>query len=383
MRRLVTLIASTCLVLILVTSILLSACAKAPSTTTTPSPTTPAPTTPKPTTPAPTTPKPTTPAPTPAQPAQVYKWSGQSTTGPGDIIYIIVDKWQQDIEKWSNGRFDFTLYPPGAIVKSADVLDALREGVIETANSYGGYWMGFMPEGGIEAGLPMILSNAEEATQVWYGEGAIDIAREAYAEKGVYLHSVCPGNEHSFWATKPITKVDDLKGLKIRAVGETANMFKELGAAVVYIPHEESFMGLQLGTVSAYATSLAVYDTFKHYEVAKYVMAPAVVPACTDDNLISLKHLNALPADLKSLLTQHEGTFAWYYWWMFREYFSNVKMRVLTKPGIQVVQMTPELQSEMTRIGVQILQSYGAKSARAGKLADVFIKFMKTKGYIK
>jgi len=310
------------------------------------------------TTPAPTTPTPTKPAPAPAAPAEVYNWSGQSTTGPGDIIYIIVDAWQKKIEEYSDGRLTFELYPPGAIVKSIDVLDALREGVIETANSYGGYWMGFMPEAGIECGLPMVLANPSEATQVFYGLGVIDIMREAYAEHDVYLHSVCAGNEHSFWSTKPVRTLADLQGMKVRAVGETAPMFNMLGAAVTYIPHEESFTALQLGTIDAYATSLAVYDTFKHHEVCPYIMLPPVVPACTDDNLISMKHLNALPDDLRQLVISHESTMNWLYWWMMREYHSSLKNNVTNLPGVEIVQMSPELIKEMQAKGAEILAGY-------------------------
>ena len=377
-KNFLTLIGSISLIIILLASVLLSACAQEAAPAAPAAPAKPAPATPAtPTTPA----TPAKPAPAPAA-AEVINWSGQSTTGPGDILYTIVDAWQKKIEEYSDGRLTFELYPPGAIVKSIDVLDALREGVIETANSYGGYWMGFMPEAGIECGLPMVLANAAEATEVFYGLGVIDIMREAYAEHDVYLHSVSAGNEHSFWSTKPVRTMADLQGMKVRAVGETAPMFNMLGAAVTYIPHEESFTALQLGTIDAYATSLAVYDIFKHYEVCPYIMLPPVVPACTDDNLISMRHLNALPDDLRELVISHESTMNWMYWYMLREYHSTLKKSVTDLPGVEIVQMSPELIKEMQAKGAEILAGYAEKNERCAQIVDIYMKFLRGKGYI-
>jgi tripartite ATP-independent transporter DctP family solute receptor len=71
----------------------------------------------------------------------------------------------------------------------------------------------------------------------------------------------------------PITKPEDVKGLKMRTTGSPAHIeaFKELGANPVPMPIAELYTALEMKTVDAQEHPLGVFYSSKFYEVQKYV----------------------------------------------------------------------------------------------------------------
>ena len=71
----------------------------------------------------------------------------------------------------------------------------------------------------------------------------------------------------------PITKPEDVKGLKMRTTGSPAHIeaFKELGANPVPMPIAELYTALEMKTVDAQEHPLGVFYSSKFYEVQKHV----------------------------------------------------------------------------------------------------------------
>jgi TRAP-type C4-dicarboxylate transport system substrate-binding protein len=126
-------------------------------------------------------------------------------------------EWVKAIEKMSNGRLKCEILPPGAMCAVGDIVTYLQKGVFDCSITYGGFYVGQIPEADLEIGLP-------KGFQTWYefwdatiikGTG---MYREAYAELKFYtipvrqlLLKLC--NE------LPIHKLADSSGRKIRALG--------------------------------------------------------------------------------------------------------------------------------------------------------------------
>ncbi len=377
-----TLICSIGLILVLLTSLVLSACAKeeAAAPAAPAAPAKPAPTTPAPAKPAPTTPAPAKPAPAPS--AEVFKWKFQDNVPVGPGAHWQVGLWFNDwVEKHSNGRLIITQYPAGQIVKAADYLDALRENTIQMATTYGGYYKGFMPEGGIECGLPGLIRSANELNYLYWDLGLIDILREVYAEYGAYYYEAHTYGQVPIWATRPLRTMDDFQGLKIRAVGEAATMLTNMGCAVTYIPHEESYMALQLGTIEAYSTGVTAWEDFNHYEVTSYLMQPPVLGVGVDNRSFSLKAMNELPEDLRLFLESQAPVMSWKHTYGI-ELDEEDLMGRIGELGGELVYYDDEVIDFMTQAGIGFLDEYAEKSEGCAKIAKIIKDFMKEKGRI-
>ena len=185
------------------------------------------------------------------------------------------------------------------------------------------------------------------------------------------------------WSKKPIRNMSDLKGTKVRAVGELAEVLAKIGAAPVYIPHEESFMALQLGTIDAYSTGIHCWKLFKHYEICNYIMLPAPMPCGTDNYVISLKALKQLPPDLQTLVKAFGPSVGYYMSWKSREMADFILKEAPSLKG-QLIQWDQEIVDTLAKEGLALLKNkYAPKSDRTRSMVNIISNYMKDKGYIK
>jgi TRAP-type C4-dicarboxylate transport system substrate-binding protein len=104
--------------------------------------------------------------------------------------------------------------------------------------------------------------------------------------------------------TKPVRSVDDLKGMKIRALGTFADWVAKLGASPVNVPMTEIYMALKLGTIDGACTGFDVHYDQKHDEVGKYIVGtPRASFAEPLHILINLELWNSLSEELRTILT--------------------------------------------------------------------------------
>jgi len=316
-----------------------------------------------------------------AAPAKVYEWKFQTNKTPGSPFFNDEKWWVDWVNTHSNGRLKITLFPAGQIVKVDEYINALRANTVQMATTWGGYYTGYIPEGGLQAGLPMIFRSRTDVQQLFYDYGLLEPIREAFAEKGVHFYSISSLGPIMLWAKKPIRTLADFKGFKVRASGDVAKIFGNIGAGAVMIPHEESFTALQLGTIDAYTTPFGHYRDLKHYEVCKYVMTPAIQGASLDAWSISRRALDELPADLKEYVLAQAPVLNWITTWRSDLVDADV-FASLPKWNAQLVPMSDELQKAITAESLKLLDSYTPRSARLAKMVDTIKRFMKDKGYL-
>lgn len=313
---------------------------------------------------------------------RVYEWKFQTNKTPGSPFFNDEKWWVDWVNNNSNGRLKITLFPAGQIVKVDDYINALRANTVQMATTWGGYYTGYIPEGGLQAGLPMTTRSRSDVQTLFYDYGLLEPIREAFAEKGVHFYSINSLGPIMLWAKRPIKTLADFKGLKVRASGDVAKIFGVIGGGVVSLPHEESFTALQLGTIDGYATPIGHYRDLKHYEVCKYLMTPAIQGASIDAWSISRRALDELPADLRAYVLSQAPVLNWITTWRSEiidaEVFSS-----LGKWNAQTVPMADDLQSAITAESLKMLDSYSGRSVRLAKMVEIIKKFMKEKGYLR
>ncbi len=313
--------------------------------------------------------------------AKTYEWKFQTNKTPGSPFFNAEKWWVDWVNKNSNGRLKITLFPAGQIVKVEDYLNALRSNLVQMATTWGGYYTGYIPEGGLQAGLPMTVRSRTDVQHLFYDLGLIEPIREAFAERGAHFYAINSLGPIMLWGKKPVRTLAEFKGFKVRASGDVAKIFGALGASVVSLPHEESFTALQLGTIEGYATPIGHYKDLKHYEVCKYLMTPAIQGASIDAWSISKRALDELPADLKAYVLSQEPVLNWITTWR-SEANDEAVLNSLGKWNAQAVRMEDDLQKAITAESLKLLDSYSPKSARLAKMVEIIKKFMKERGYL-
>lgn len=303
---------------------------------------------------------------------KVIKWKLQDQyagSGPqAGYLTVPLIKW---IEKATNGRLQITRYEPGALASVADTFDALKRGAFDVAFMYPGFYGGAMPEANIDQGVPWGWTDARAQTMSLFQFGFYDLMRKVYAKHNlIYLVSFPMGDIYGIGTVKPVTKLDDLKGKKIRAVGIYANYLKELGAAPTSLPYDEMYMALKLGTIDGYLASASALISGKLGEVIHHYL----LPTTNSINCIwavNMDSWNALPKDIRELLDNAAPRVAVQIAASYSGYVENSRAEAINKYKVQFHMLSDADQARALKVATPLWDAAAAKSPESKQAVDI------------
>jgi TRAP-type transport system periplasmic protein len=180
--------------------------------------------------------------------------------------------WMMDeIEKRSGGEIQFEKYWSSSLLKAPDLFPGLQSGAADIViGAPHGYNVREYPLANVV--MPFMTTRADALTLAWHDLYKNNEAfRNEFESKGAKVLFSLAWAENTVWSKKPIAKVEDLKGLKVRAVPTISDALQKLGATPVALTWPDGLEGLQRGVVDA--MSSAPFDSAVHgsaHEVAKY-----------------------------------------------------------------------------------------------------------------
>ena len=320
-----------------------------------------------------------------AQPAgqKVFKWRFQSHWPAASASFKpLKDFFDQKITKLTDGRLQITLYPAAALVPTKEIFDSCRKGTIEGATASPAYWMTIVPIAGVSGNCPMTFRTAKEGLHFHLNLGFEDMLKEAHLKHNIFYYSekIYPT---AMIGKKPINKIEDFKGYKIRSSGAIADMLRELGASTSLIPGEEIYLALQTGVIDGTHWGAAQGAlTMKFCEVAKYYIQPDLAMSGTDVIIINKEAFDALPKDiqtkldtaLKERLVERTNEYT----------LDELKALEIMKKDYKVTVCTlpPADQKKMMAAAMKQWDKVVAKDAMAAKAIAMLKDYLKKLGHI-
>ena len=194
-------------------------------------------------------------APAVVQAQTTFNWKMTSFYGPNAAFYSTGPGSAKDlikrIDDMSGGRIKIQFYGAGELIPAAEGFDAVSAGTVEMnyANAY--FWTGKLFAGQYFTAVPFGL-NFQGFNGWMYDGGGLQLWREAY-DRFNLVPFLCgnTGVQMTGWFKKPIEKVDDLKGLKMRIPGLAGRVYQSLGVDVRLLPAGEIFPALERGVIDA------------------------------------------------------------------------------------------------------------------------------------
>ena len=237
-----------------------------------------------------------------------FNWKMTSFYGPNAAFYSTGPGSAKDlckrIEDMSGGRLKIQFYGAGELIPAAEGFDAVSAGTVEMnyANSY--FWTGKSFAAQYFTAVPFGL-NFQGFNGWIYDGGGLELWREVY-DRFNLVPFLCgnTGVQMTGWFKKPIEKVADLKGLKMRIPGLAGRVYKELGVDSRLLPPGEIFPALERGVIDA-AEFVGPYldRQLGLHRAAKYYYTTGWHETATASELIVNKAKWAsLPPDLKAIV---------------------------------------------------------------------------------
>ncbi|MHB8767124.1 MAG: TRAP transporter substrate-binding protein [Deferrisomatales bacterium] len=228
----------------------------------------------------------------------------------------ITEEFGKELESRSGGRIKVQYFAGGSLLKAPAIYNGIEQGIVDIGYSHVYYTPGRMPasEG---VGLPLGTPSAYVGAHVLYDFYNKFKPKEWDKVKVLAIH----GNAPSMIMTKtPVRKMDDLKGLTIRAPGLPGDIIKALGGTPAPTPMMEVYDAISKGVNDGVWAPWETLKTFRFAEVTKYVTTcwqiGSVFPFFLAMNQNSY---DKLPRDLQQLVDTLSGEYQERYALMWNE----------------------------------------------------------------
>ena len=244
------------------------------------------------------------------------------------------------VEQKSGGKIKVRLFGGGQLGGDLQTVSALQGGTLDLSVLNAGLMVGLVKEFGL-FDLPFLFESGKQADAVVDGPFGQRLSATLPAKGLIGLGYWELGFRNLTNSRRPITKLEDIAGLKIRVVQSPLyiELFNALGANAVPLPFPEVYTALEQKTVDGQENPVSVVLSAKFLEVQKHLTFtrhtynPQIVIA-------SKRTWDRLDPEERALVEAAATEAKVYQRQVNRE--SEAKMlEDLKKAGVQIVELSP------------------------------------------
>jgi len=179
---------------------------------------------------------------------------------------LLATEWAREVEKRTGGAVKINIFAGATLTPADQTYDGVVKGIADVGMSVFSYSKGRFPLTEV-LDLPLGYTSGLQATRLANAYYRKFQPKELADVKIMYLTAHGPGILHT---KKPVEKLEDLAGLKIRGTGTSAKVVAALGATPVAMPQNEAYDALQKGVVEGLVSPIETLKGWKYAEVVKY-----------------------------------------------------------------------------------------------------------------
>jgi len=230
-----------------------------------------------------------------------------ATFGPPQSYFYaeVLIPWMEAVNRDSNGAVNIKYFGGGVLGNAGNMYDAVLTGAADIGWALPGTVPGkFVKTSVVE--LPFGYDSGEiGAVALWrlYQKG---LTASDFDEVKLFALTAWPGADVQT-KSKKVERLEDLKGLKIRATGRwQAATVSAFGATPVSVPVDEVYQSLDRGVIDGVWASLVLTREFRVDEIARYFLE---APLNGGSGMLIMKResYDKLPAAAKAAFEKHSG----------------------------------------------------------------------------
>jgi len=268
-------------------------------------------------------------------------------------------KFADLVAQKSGNKIGVKLFPGGTLGGDVQTVSALQGGTVEMTVLNAGILASHVKEFAA-FDLPFLFNDGKEADAVAdgpFGRGLL----ERLADKGlVGLGYWELGFRNLTNSKRPVTKLEDIAGLKIRVIQSPiyVDLFNTLGANATPMPFPELYSALEQKAVDGQENPVATIRSSKFYEVQKYLTLTRHIynPQAV---IVSKKLWDTLSAAEKKIF-QDAAAEATVYQREISRSQADAALEDLKKAGMVVSELTPAELAKMRERIKPVIEKYSA-----------------------
>ncbi len=311
-------------------------------------------------------------------------WKLQTVWDAGTSGFTLFEKWCKGFAERSGGELILQPFPAKSIAADNNALfEAVQSGVLQGMQPFTLYWAGKIPASVFLSSYPMGPDQPAQWDIMFDALGMKDLAREIYAKHGLFYVGHVHHDANIIHSKKPVTTLEDFKGLKIRAPGGmVAEAFQALGASTVSLPGSDIFPALEKGTIDAadYVGPAVNWD-LGFAQVAKYILfgppgnMSLYQPVDLMDITVNLGAWKRLSPEMQTLFEEEVRTYSYDHFIGIQK-ANVIALQNFKDAGCEVSRLSMEDAMTWRRMIVPIWFDWAKKDADAGRVFKLQLDFM-------
>ncbi|MEW6589510.1 MAG: TRAP transporter substrate-binding protein [Pseudomonadota bacterium] len=299
----------------------------------------------------------------------------QSTWPAKDIFHEFAQDFASKVNAMSGRELRIEVLPAGAVVKAFDLLDAVSKGTLDGGHGVVAYWYGKNSAVALWGSGPAFGMDPNMVLAWHYYGGGKELLDEIY--KGMNLDVVSmlygPMPTQPFgWFKRPVTSVDQMKGVKFRTVGLAVDLYKDMGAAVNPLPGGEIVPAMDRGLLDAAEFNNASSDNLLGFpDVAKVCMLQSFHQASEQfEVLFNKKKYDALNAEHKAIIKHALEASSADMSWKAIDRYSKDYLEMSTKKGVKFYKTPDAILRKQLQSWDNIMKTKSAENPMFKKVLD-------------
>jgi TRAP-type mannitol/chloroaromatic compound transport system substrate-binding protein len=270
----------------------------------------------------------------------------QGSWGSADIFNEMAQEYVKRVNEMSGGRLRIDYLLAGAVVKPFEVMDAVSKGVLDGGHTVPVYWYGKSKVASLFGSGPINGCDAQQTLAWIYRGGGLQLYQELLAKLGlnaVGFFAMPMPTQPLGWFKEPVKSSADLKGLKYRTVGLSADLNQQMGLKVTQLPGGEIIPALEKGVIDAFEYNNPTSDMrFGAQDVVNNYMMGSFHQAMEFFEIIfNKKKWESIPKDLQAILQYGVEAASSSNFWTAMDNYSRDLQLLMNKHKVNVMR-TPK-----------------------------------------
>jgi TRAP-type transport system periplasmic protein len=234
-----------------------------------------------------------------AQGRAALKLGWTSGDGAQDPYAVAARAFKAALAQRVGERVEVQLFPNRALGDERPLLDGLRLGTVDMGVITNAVIAQIEPAFQL-CDMPFLFGSEEQGYRVLDGPVGQQLKQRLEARGVVPLGFMEGGFRHMINNVRPITRPEDLRGIKFRVLQSPIyiEMYRTLGGNAVPMAWGETFTAVQQGAIDGLEIPLGIIDQNKLYEVTKYLSLTGHIYSMIG-LLIAKRSLDRLPAEVR------------------------------------------------------------------------------------
>jgi TRAP-type mannitol/chloroaromatic compound transport system substrate-binding protein len=304
----------------------------------------------------------------------------QSTWPSKDIFHEYALDYAKKVNDMTGGDLKIEVLPAGAVVPAFGLLDAVSKGVLDGGHGVLVYHYGKQTALALWGSGPGFAMDANMLLSWHRYGGGKELLEKLYASINANVVSFPYGpmpTQPFGWFKKPITKADDVKGIKFRTVGISIDVYTGMGAAVNALSGGEIVAAMDRGLLDAAEFNNASSDRILGFpDVSKVCMLQSYHQNAEQFEIMFNKDkYAALPEKMKSIIANAVDAASADMSWKAIDRYSKDYVEMQTKDNVKFYKTPDAILKQQLEIYDEVAKKKSGENPLFKEIVQSQIKF--------